>query len=253
MLWLSATLQIRDLFGLVDSGSGGHFLEQLYAISLALPTFSWQDLAVGLVTLAILLAWPRLKSAVPAPLVALLVAGLGAWLAARYWPGFEVATIASRFNYQIGELSGQGIPPVLPQFDWPWHLPGGDGKALQISFALLSDLLGPALAIAMLGAIESLLCGVIADGMTGTRHRPNAELVGQGIGNIVTPLFGRHYRHSSHRANCHQRALWRILAGCRHGPCAGCVAGRSDVCRSAVLPAHGCAGGLVADRSLEHE
>jgi len=185
-----ATLQIRDLLGLVDAGNGGHFLEQLYAISLALPTFSWQDLAVGLVTLAILLAWPRLKSAVPAPLVALLVAGLGAWLAARYWSGFEVATIASRFNYQIGELSGHGIPPVLPQFDWPWHLPGGDGEALQISFALLSDLLGPALAIAMLGAIESLLCGVIADGMTGTRHRPNAELVGQGIGNIVTPLFG---------------------------------------------------------------
>lgn len=184
-----ATLQLRDLLGLVD-GQSGRFLEQLGAIFMALPTVDWRDLTIGLITLAILLSWPRLKSAVPAPLVALLVAGLGAWLAARLWPGFEVATIASRFDYRLGELTGQGIPPVLPRFQWPWYLPGPDGKALPISFALLSDLIGPALAIAMLGAIESLLCGVIADGMTGTRHRPNAELVGQGIGNIVAPLFG---------------------------------------------------------------
>jgi sulfate permease, SulP family len=184
-----ATLQFRDLLGLVNVG-GDHFLEQLGSITIALPTVSWQDFGVGLTTLAILLAWPRLKSAVPAPLVALLIAGLGAWLAARYWPGFEVATIASRFDYQLGEVSGQGIPPVLPRFQWPWYLPGADGEPLQVHFNLLSDLMGPALAIAMLGAIESLLCGVIADGMTGTRHRPNAELVGQGIGNIVAPLFG---------------------------------------------------------------
>lgn len=184
-----ATLQLRDLLGLVGV-EGGHFLEQLGSIAAALPTVNWNDLAIGLATLAILLGWPRLKSAVPAPLVALLFAGLGAWLAARYWVGFEVATIASRFDYRLGELTGQGIPPVLPQFQWPWHLPGADGEALPISFALLSDLMGPALAIAMLGAIESLLCGVIADGMTGTRHRPNAELVGQGIGNIFAPMFG---------------------------------------------------------------
>lgn len=184
-----ATLQVRDLLGLVDVG-GDHFLEQLGSIALALPSVSWQDLGVGLSTLAILLAWPRLKSAIPAPLVALLAAGMGAWLAARYWPGFDVATIADRFEYRLGELSGQGIPPVLPHFQWPWHLPAADGEPLQVSFTLLTDLMGPALAIAMLGAIESLLCGVIADGMTATRHRPNAELVGQGIGNIVAPLFG---------------------------------------------------------------
>ncbi len=185
-----AGLQIRDLLGLIDTGNGGHFLQQLHAIALSLPMARWQDLSVGLITLAILLSWPRLKNSIPAPLVALTFVGLGAWLAARYWPGFEVATIASRFEYQVDGISGRGIPPVLPEFNWPWHLPGADGQPLVMSFALLRDLLGPALAIAMLGAIESLLCGVIADGMTGTRHRPNAELVGQGIGNLVAPLLG---------------------------------------------------------------
>jgi SulP family sulfate permease len=185
-----ATLQIRDLLGLASAGSGGHFLEQLHDIALALPTMSLQDLSVGVLTLGILLAWPRLKSAIPAPLIALLVAGLGAWLAARFWPGFEVATIASRFSYELDGVAGQGIPPGLPEFSMPWHLPGPDGAPLQLNFALLRDLLGPAMAIAMLGAIESLLCGVIADGMTGTRHRPNSELVGQGIGNVVAPFFG---------------------------------------------------------------
>lgn len=185
-----ATLQIRDLLGLVASETGGHFLEQVHDIALALPSTSVQDLAVGLLTLGILLGWPRLKSAIPSPLIALFVAGLGAWLAARYWPGFEVATIASQFSYEVDGASGQGIPPGLPQFSLPWHLPGPDGAPLELNFALLRDLLGPAMAIAMLGAIESLLCGVIADGMTGTRHRPNSELVGQGIGNVIAPLFG---------------------------------------------------------------
>lgn len=185
-----ATLQIRDLLGLAAAEGGGHFLEQLHNIILSLPTTRIQDLAVGLLTLAILLGWPRLKTAVPAPLVALLIAGTGAWLASRYWLSFDVATIASRFSYELGEASGRGIPPTLPAFDWPWNLPGADGRALTLDFALFRDLMGPALAIAMLGAIESLLCGVIADGMTSTSHRPNAELVGQGIGNIAAPMFG---------------------------------------------------------------
>lgn len=185
-----AALQIRDLLGLAAAQGSGHFLEQLHGIVLALPSIRLQDLGVGLFTLVILLVWPRLKTAVPAPLVALMIAGVGAWLLSHYWPAFDVATIASRFSYQLGETSGHGIPPALPRFDWPWHLPNADGEALKLEFALFRDLMGPALAIAMLGAIESLLCGVIADGMTGTRHRPNAELVGQGIGNIVAPMFG---------------------------------------------------------------
>lgn len=72
----------------------------------------------------------------------------------------------------------------------PWHLPGPDGTPLSVDFALIRELLGPALAIAMLGAIESLLCAVVADGLTRTRHDPNAELLGQGLGNIAAPFFG---------------------------------------------------------------
>ena len=79
---------------------------------------------------------------------------------------------------------------MLPQWQWPWTQPGPDGQPLGLSFALLQDLLGPAFAIAMLGALESLLCAVVADGMAGTRHDPNAELVGQGLGNLVAPFFG---------------------------------------------------------------
>lgn len=185
-----AGLQIRDLLGLAQVEGSGHFLSQLYEIAQNLPAASVSDLAVGLITLAILIAWPRLKTAIPAPLVALLFAGLGAWLLTGWWADFEVATVASRFSWDIDGVTGRGIPAALPGFAWPWQLAGADGQPLGLSLELLRDLLGPSIAIAMLGAIESLLCGVIADGLTGTRHHPNAELVGQGLGNILAPLFG---------------------------------------------------------------
>src|SRR5690606_31919577 len=65
-----------------------------------------------------------------------------------------------------------------------------DGQPLHLSFELIRQLLAPASAIAMLGAIESLLCAVVADGMTGSKHDPNGELLGQGLGNLIAPLFG---------------------------------------------------------------
>src|SRR5690606_39865014 len=72
----------------------------------------------------------------------------------------------------------------------PWLLPGPDGAPLTLSFELLRQLLAPAFAIAMLGAIESLLCAVVGDGMTGSKHDSNGELIGQGLGNLIAPLFG---------------------------------------------------------------
>lgn len=185
-----AGLQLGDLLGLIAAQDGAHFLTQLNEILHRLPEASLQDLGIGLATLAMLIAWPRLKTAIPAPLIAMFVAGMGAWLLARWIPGFEVATVASRFTYEIGGVSGQGIPPMLPELTWPWLLPGADGQPLKINFELWRALLGPAMAITMLGAIESLLCAVIADGLTDTRHHPNAELVGQGLGNLFAPLFG---------------------------------------------------------------
>src|SRR5690606_7844568 len=99
--------------------------------------------------------------------------------------------IGSRFTYMLADgSSGHGIPAVLPHFLWPWQQPGPDGMPLDWSLATLRALLPAAFSIAMLGAIESLLCAVVLDNMTGTRHHANSELLGQGIGNLVVPFFG---------------------------------------------------------------
>jgi SulP family sulfate permease len=105
-------------------------------------------------------------------------------------PGFSVATIGSKFSYMSDGQSFAGIPRMLPHFDWPWSYAGPSGEPLGISYDLFKQLLSPAIAIAALGAIESLLCAVVADGMAGTRHDPDVELTAQGIGNIVAPFFG---------------------------------------------------------------
>ncbi len=183
-------LQVKDFFGLETGELDPHFIEKLAMIASALPTMRWEDTAIALLTLALLVLWPRLKTRLPAALVALAVATLAAWAAMRWLPGFTVATVGNTFSYSIGDLVGQGIPPAVPHFVWPWELPGPDGEAVGLSFRLVSSLLGAAMAIAALAAIESLLCAVIADGMAGRRHDPNAELIGQGIGNLCVPFFG---------------------------------------------------------------
>ncbi|MEN9456385.1 MAG: hypothetical protein RL210_1904, partial [Pseudomonadota bacterium] len=118
------------------------------------------------VTLNVNKLLPQKFKAIPGPLIAMLLVTL-----IQYFAAFDgVATIGSAFG---------GIPHSLPSFQLP-----------QLSFTRFVELLGPALTIAMLGAIESLLSAVIADGMTGERHDSNQELIGQGIGNIVVPFFG---------------------------------------------------------------
>lgn len=185
-----ATLQLKDFLGLEVGAAQGHFLSQVGALLQALPSFNWHDCAIGLLTLAVLLLWPRWVKKIPGHLAALLIGSLAALLATRWLPGFEVATIGSRFHYSINGIVGNGIPPLLPHFDWPWLLSGADGAKLTLDFETFQALLGPAFAIAMLGAIESLLCAVVADGMAGTRHNSNGELIGQGLGNIIAPFFG---------------------------------------------------------------
>ncbi|WP_376717567.1 C4-dicarboxylic acid transporter DauA [Halomonas garicola] len=183
-----ALLQLPDFFGLASLELGDNTLANAWLIARALPGLVPAELGIGVITLATLLVWPRLKTPVPAPLAGLAVGTLAALLLAAL--GVEVDTIASRFDWMIDGQSGSGIPPLAPSFDMPWHFPGADGEPLTLDFALIQALLGPALAIALLAAIESLLCAVVADGLTRTRHDPNAELVGQGIGNIVVPFFG---------------------------------------------------------------
>ncbi|MCP5143079.1 MAG: C4-dicarboxylic acid transporter DauA [Gammaproteobacteria bacterium] len=184
-----ATLQIKDFLGLHIDALNGHFTDKVVTLAAALPSFVWNELAIGALTLAVLIAWRRTRSRIPAHLIALAVGTATAWVLATL-TDFEVATIGSRFLFDVGGISGHGIPPVPPTFTLPWNQPGPDGQPLGLSFKLVRQLLGPALTIAALGAIESLLCAVVAEGMSGKRHDPNDELIGQGLGNLIAPLFG---------------------------------------------------------------
>ncbi|HBO0861451.1 C4-dicarboxylic acid transporter DauA [Pseudomonas aeruginosa] len=183
-----ATLQLKDFLGLQVHGQPQHYLEQAGLLLRSLPSLRPGDSLVGLSALAILVAWPRLFPKIPGHLVALAGGLLLGLLLERL--GLPVATLGERFSYEHEGVVHAGIPPYLPSFQLPWNLPGPDGRPLGLSFELIRQLLAPAFSIAMLGAIESLLCAVVADGMTGSRHDPNGELLGQGLGNLVAPLFG---------------------------------------------------------------
>lgn len=189
-----AVLQVPDFLGLRVGQLGEHFVENLGRIAASLPSLEPLELGIGAFTLGVMLLWPRLHVPIPAPLVGLVVGAVAAY-AVNHGIGDPstgnlVETIASRFTWEAQGETGSGIPPIAPSLVAPWRLPGADGEPLALDFELIRALLGPAFAIAMLGAIESLLCAVVSDGLTRTRHDPNAELIGQGLGNIVAPLFG---------------------------------------------------------------
>ncbi|MBC8210417.1 MAG: C4-dicarboxylic acid transporter DauA [Gammaproteobacteria bacterium] len=185
-----ATFQIKDFLGLTITSGEGHYLEKLMAIVQALPTIHLQDLLIGALTLSVLLLWPRMNSKIPGHLIALLTGSVCAWLATQLFQDFSVATIGSRFQYELNGIAGNGIPPFAPEFNWPWNLPGGNGEPIGISWELIRALMPAAITIAVLGALESLLCAVIADGMSGKKHDSNDELIGQGLGNLLAPLLG---------------------------------------------------------------
>ena len=196
-----ATLQVKDFLGLPVARMPDTYAGKVAALwdaatvklaSGAPPLALAADVSVGVLTLAVLLLWPRVSKKVPAPLVALPLAAALAALGHALWPDFAPATIASRFGTAANP---SGIPGQLPPLMLPWHEPGPlgpDGKpaALELSLTLIRDLLPAAFAIAMLGAIESLLSAVVADGMSGTKHDPDAELFAQGVGNLAAPFFG---------------------------------------------------------------
>ena len=163
IIWVG---QWKDFFGLKPEPGGEHFHEKLWHLILAFQDVHWATTGLSLLSFALLLLVPRFVKRVPAPLVAMVTATV-----IQSVFQFEgVATIGSAFG---------GIPQKLPEFSIP---------AFSFSDVLL--LIGPAFTIALLGAIESLLSAVVADGMGGTRHDSNQELIGQGIANIVSPLFG---------------------------------------------------------------
>jgi SulP family sulfate permease len=178
-----ATLQVKDVFGLRVGPLPEHYLEKLADLWLARGTADLSEFAVATATLALLVTVPRFIKPVPAPLLAITVVTAAVAVIHHLWPTFTVVTIGSRFRTTIDGVDVAGIPALIPAPALPW-------AHIDLSFGLVRELFPAAFAIAMLGAIESLLSAVIADGMTNTKHDPNSELVGLGIGNIVAPFFG---------------------------------------------------------------
>ncbi len=185
-----ATLQIKDVLGLRLSRPARTFFDRIVVMWQARDSATLAELGVAAATLALLIAVPRFTKRVPAPLVAIPLAGLLAAIVNHFWPARAVATIAGRFHATVGGRVVNGVPRLPPLPMLPWRAAGPNGAPLQLSLGTLRELLSGAFAVAMLGGIESLLSAVIADGMTGTRHDPDAELLALGIGNVVTPFFG---------------------------------------------------------------
>jgi len=187
-----ATLQLKDVLGLkLAAGAPGDVVGRVSAMWAARGTISFTEIAVAALTLGLLVFFPRLTRRVPAPLVALPVAAVAAVLLTHLFPGHPVATIASRFHATLpGGRVVDGVPPLPPLPILPWHAAGPGGAPFVFTAATLRELLSAGFAVAMLGGIESLLSAVIADGMAGTRHDPDAELLALGVANVVTPFFG---------------------------------------------------------------
>jgi SulP family sulfate permease len=162
---LIASTQIKDFFGLQIDKVPGEFLGRMEAIFEHWRTLSPAATAVSCLSLGVLIVFMKWIKRVPGSIVVLLLGTAIAW-------GFHLPleTIETRFG---------GIPAGLPQFAIP-----------TFRFDLILPLLSPALTVAMLGAIESLLSAVVADRMSGDKHKPNVELFAQGVANVMSPLFG---------------------------------------------------------------
>lgn len=160
-----ATSQFRDAAGLDMEALPAAFIAKWPAYAAAIGTINPWAVAMTAATILITIFLPRAAPRIPSSIIAIL---LFSSLAAFFH--IPVETIGSRFG---------GVPAILPSL----HVP-------RVSWELLPDLFSPAISIALLAAIESLLSAVVADGMTGRRHRPNAELIAQGLANIASPLWG---------------------------------------------------------------
>ena len=171
-----AVSQVKDFLGLTLAKVPSNFFSQLSAIVANIQSVNWQAVVIGVTSLLLIVLWPvsykqqpsrwrRIMTKLPSTLLVLIIWSVIVW--AFHLP---VETIGSKF----GELP-RGLPmPAIPTFDWQ----------------TAQNLVAPTLAIALLCAIESLLCARMADGMIQDRHDPNQELMAQGIANFVTPWFG---------------------------------------------------------------
>lgn len=148
----------------------GDFVGKLNVYAHALDTINWAAVAISAITILICVYWKRVTQKVPGSIVAIVITTIIAMILESF--DIEVATIGSKFP-----AVAQGMSLSLPQFP-------------TIEWSALRELVSPAISIALLAGIESLLSAVVADGMIGRRHNSNTELVGEGIANILSPLFG---------------------------------------------------------------
>ena len=164
--------QMKDFFGLpLDLQVPAGFIPQWGCYFQNLGSINWIEFAMSMLCLVICFSWGKVTKKVPGSLIALIIGTFVSVILAKFG-GIELATIGSKFP----ELAN-GLPmpkPVAPEFD----------------YETIKGLVSPAFTIAILCAIESLLAAMVADGATGKQHHANTELIGQGIANIVTPLFG---------------------------------------------------------------
>jgi SulP family sulfate permease len=160
-----ASTQIRDLFGLQMANVPSEFVPKMQALAAAAPTWSPLASALGVGAVVFLVIWRRMGSRLPGYIVVLV-----GTTAATALAGLDVETIGSRFGGIAGTLPTLVLPKLRPD--------------------LVLTLLSPALTIAMLGAVESLMSAVVADRMGGDRHNPNVELIAQGLANLASPLVG---------------------------------------------------------------
>lgn len=160
------TGQIANFLGLTNIEQHEYFIANIKELAKQIGTTNFYSILIALLSLVIILLTPKVLPKVPGALAGIVVSTI---VASVFFSG-QVATIATAYG---------SIPNTLPQFSIP-----------EITFERIQQLIGPAFVIAMLGGIESLLSAVVADGMTNSKHNSNRELVGQGIANIVTPLFG---------------------------------------------------------------
>jgi SulP family sulfate permease len=162
---LIASTQVKDFFGLHLEKVPGVFWQRVEALAGNFHTLSFEATALAVSTLLLLITCRSVSARIPGPIVALILA-----TAAVYFFKLPVETIGTRFG---------GIPSGLPHLQIP-----------KFRTDLIHGLLGPAFTVAMLGAIESLMSAVVSDRMSNDRHNPNVELIGQGVANVFSPMFG---------------------------------------------------------------
>ena len=168
------TTQIKDLFGLTMASVPSDFIEKWIAYVGAFPTIDSWSAGVGVLSVAIIALWPKIAghsalSKLPGSLIAIIVMTIAALLLKQYAGVVSIETIGDRFSIS-NQLPGAEVP--------------------SLTWDVIKSLVSPAITIAILGAIESLLSATVADGVIGDRHNSNTELIAQGMANLASPIFG---------------------------------------------------------------